>query len=530
MKKSFYFILILITLAIIGCANDSTDKQYFFFPSDNEETTSDDENQSPVISSFTSDYSIIFVNNSRRDYTVLSILAADHEDNELSYYFEIVSDESNGFLTQNYFEWEAVYYAGGLTGNAQIRATVTDSAGATAEAILDIGVMDKSYTKISDISGNFNGSLDGASTFGISVANIGDLNGDGIADLAVGAYPYGTYGSIWILFMNPDGSVKSEVNIPNPDSSPGGDNFGSSIENMGDIDGDGITDIAVGAIGDRLDAGAVWILFLNTDGTVKTDPPPNKIANPVLDDDWFGYSIANMGDIDDDGINDIAIGAPNYVSSPTGGTIYISLLNSDGTIGSTYPKIDNQDSSDRSGDRFGSSIANIGDFDDDGITDIAVGAYGDTSNVGAIYMLFLNADCTVKSSKKIPNIEGSDNDRFGRSIANIGDIDGDNILDIAVGAYRDDDVGTDHGAVWILFMDTDGNYKYYQKINETHGNFNGSLYDLNYFAYSLANIGDIDGNGITDIAVGAYGDDDGGNGKGAVWILLLDKYGKLIDL
>eukprot|EP00041_Stephanoeca_diplocostata_P006905 m.95615 g.95615 ORF g.95615 m.95615 type:complete len:210 (-) comp16608_c0_seq3:2674-3303(-) len=181
-------------------------------------------------------------------------------------------------------------------------------------------------------------------------------------------------------------------------------------------------------------------------------------------------------------------------------------------------------------DLFGISIASIGDFDGDNVIDLAVGASGDDDggeSSGAVWIVFLNANGTMKSHQKISAIEGDftgaldASDYFGTSVANIGDLNGDNVVDIAVGAYYDGDGGYRRGAVWILLLNSDGAVESHQKISDTAGNFTGELEDFDYFGYSVASVGDVNKDGVTDVAVGAIGDGDGGLLKGAVWILPL---------
>jgi hypothetical protein len=93
--------------------------------------------------------------------------------------------------------------------------------------------------------------------------------------------------------------------------------------------------------------------------------------------------------------------------------------------------------------------------------------------------------------------------------------------DLAVGAWPDDDGGLDRGAVWILFLNPDGTVDSHQKISDTVGGFTGTLDDEDHFGVSMTSLGDLDGDGVGDLAVGAARDDDGGLNRGAVWILFL---------
>ena len=118
-------------------------------------------------------------------------------------------------------------------------------------------------------------------------------------------------------------------------------------------------------------------------------------------------------------------------------------------------------------------------------------------------------------------------DFFGHDIESIGDIDGDGISDIAVGAPYDDDGGPSHGAVYILFLNSDGTVNFYEKINSKQNNLKFQLNDSDMFGTSVTNISDINNDGITDIAVGSphrhYFDAE----LSPIHILLLEKDGKV---
>jgi len=395
--------------------------------------------------------------------------------------------------------------------------------------------------KISSTEGGFEGELGDRDEFGTSTVKIGDLDGDGVSDLAVGAAGCCDDDSVWILFMNADGTVKSEQKISSDVFSA----FGSAVADLGDFDGDGIPDLAVGARCCKEGSeGSIWLLFLNRDGTVKAQQEIGSgkggFTGELKWQDSFGSSIANLGDLDGDGVIDLAVGAAgdDGIGTPefgSFGAIWILFLNENGTV-KAQRKINHLEGGFTGDldahDAFGHSIANLGDFDGDGVTDIVVGAPGDDDgggelfDAGAIWILLLNANGTVKSHRKISNTEGGfngglgENDSFGWSAANMGDIDGDGVVDLAVGAYSDADGGSPNaGAVYILFLNSDGTVKSHQQITEGVGGFSGG--SLSHFGWAVANIGDFNGDGSTDMAVGENEDDDGGRNRGAIWILFL---------
>ena len=107
-------------------------------------------------------------------------------------------------------------------------------------------------------------------------------------------------------------------------------------------------------------------------------------------------------------------------------------------------------------------------------------------------------DGTVKSEQKISSTHGmfteelGYEDWFGYSVGGIGDLDLDNIPDIIVGAFSDDDGGINRGAFYVLFLNSDGTVKSSQKVSDIEGNFEGVLHDEDQFAHSLNSIGDLE--------------------------------------
>ena len=439
----------------------------------------------------------------------------------------------------------------------------------------------ENYQKISAAEGGLSSTLDNGDSFGISVASLGDLDGDDdpetVTAMAVGAIGdddgFSNAGAVWILFLREDGTVKTRQKISATEGNSKGplplrrdDLFSVSLAPLGELDNDNVTDLAVGAFLDDdggENSGAVWILFLNNDGTVKQFTKISADKEPLRSllkaGDRFGFSTASLGDLNDNGVTALAVGAvgdddgcpeddPNTrdvdESDCNKGAIWILFLDANGTIARQQKISDTQGGFMEMldpGDGFGRSVAALGDLNGDGVTDLAVGADGDDgeglNNGGAVWILFLDSNGRVRSQRKITpdaTLSGvqedlEESDGFGRSVASLrtapDDFDEEIATVLAVGATGDDDGdggGFDRGAVWFLFLGSDGSIVRQQKISATQGNFAGQINDADRFGISLSNLGDLNNDSVPDLAVGADLTDDGGLDRGAVWILLLN--------
>ena len=166
--------------------------------------------------------------------------------------------------------------------------------------------------------------LDSGDRFG-SGLSFADMNGDGITDIICGAPgddDQGTdYGAVYILFRNASANIDSVKKISATEGNFNGflntaDDFGISVRCIGDLDENGVPDLVVGAPGDDdggIDIGAVWILFMRPDGTVKNNRKINRLHGKfnggLMYDDRFGTRITVIGDHNNDGTIDIAVGA-----------------------------------------------------------------------------------------------------------------------------------------------------------------------------------------------------------------------------
>ena len=167
-------------------------------------------------------------------------------------------------------------------------------------------------------------------------------------------------------------------------------------------------------------------------------------------------------------------------------------------------------------------------MDGDGVNDLAVGATLDSdegNKKGAVHISFLNTNGSVKSTVEINDdtVNGpvlSNDDRFGASLVNMGDLDGDGVNELAVGAVRHDETGNNRGTLHLMFMNTNGSVKSTVEINDSTTN-GPTLDDGDRFGIGVDSMGDLDGNGIIDLVVGAHLDDEGGDRRGTVHILFM---------
>lgn len=387
------------------------------------------------------------------------------------------------------------------------------------------------YVKINQVEGNGPSQLSNYSFFGCSIANIGDLDKDGIDDLAVGARGESSFalkgvginatyteqldaGAIYILFLTDIGTVRDSVRIGSLEN--GGpelfdnDKFGYSIAVVGDLDLDGNVDIAVGAPGYLL--GAVYLLYMNSNGSAHSFATIRGAYNNDTSEPTFAPTTGVGSTLYPTNPTQLPTKSPvrptrrptqkpsarpsltpvpssrPSTALPTTNTYYPTPVPSSSvpTYKPSQPSMEPSQSPTRYkangppltfASLFGSSLGTIGDLNGDGIPDLAVGQPHQITGVNTVFILFLDNDGTVLDYTEInsngagggPVIEYLFNG-FGSSITPFVDLDRDNITELVIGAQYSVDPGTNKyqsGLLYVCYMSRNGTIKSYHMISQT---------------------------------------------------------------
>jgi hypothetical protein len=356
--------------------------------------------------------------------------------------------------------------------------------------------------------------------FGTSVACAGDVDGDGFSDVIVGSPGYfdPEVGSGMAVLYRGYGGFPENSAAWIGESHSAGARFGFSLASAGDVNGDGYDDVIVGAPsfdGGQLDEGKVFVFPGQSIG-LSLVPLWTAEGNQV--NATLGYSVASAGDVNGDGYSDVIVGAPQYDDgvlanegwafawhgSPTG-------LGAQGTPANA----DWSRKGGQGGASFGFSVAGAGDVDGDGFCDVVVGAPGfdhGEANEGRVYV-FEGSTSGLFDSPMWVKEHDQASESFGYSVAGAGDVNGDGFSDLIVGGPYQDGSHVDEGRAYVF-----------------HGSAAGPSASVGWFAdmdqanaelgHSVASAGDVNGDGYSDVIVGAYRYDGPEVDEGAAFIYL----------
>ena len=352
---------------------------------------------------------------------------------------------------------------------------------------------------------------------GHALASAGDVDGDGYADLVVGAWGEGSNatGAAYLI----RGPLEGDLELPTATAKLVGESeddwAGFAVAGGVDPVGSGVSHVLIGAqYDDRTgpNAGAVYVVRGDVQGEFSLLDAVAKLVGPT-DHDRAGYSVAGLPDLNGDGIDEVAVGAvqANGVANDAG-AVYVAYGPLTGIVELAFAAIAIDGKT--ADDNAGCAVADGGDVDGTGRPSLLVGACtddGSAVNAGAAYLFadLSPGSWTTADADAILQGAGAD-DALGTSVAGGGDLTGDGIDDLVVGAPYNDESGTDAGAAYLarggpMGMLVPDAVIYGAAAGDTHG-------------ISVAIAGDIDGDGAADVAIGASGNDDGGEDAGMVYL------------
>lgn len=412
------------------------------------------------------------------------------------------------------------------------------------------------------------------------VGRAGDVNADGFDDLLIFApgEAFGISSETFILFGGSDIGSSGNFDVSTLDGSNGFTmraGMTNSASSAGDINGDGIDDLIFGEPSGYGDVGTSYIIFGGTDlggnGVFELFRRSNSYYDITLNGtngfvvgsnflfdsngsivgrnrynaDGGIKSVSGAGDINGDGFDDLIIGVPDGVgifnSGPLSecyvifggtnvggnGTLDVAFLN--GSNGFVINNPERYDS-------LGWSVSRAGDINGDGIDDLIIGApggdsgYGGTNESSKSYILFGGADIATTGSD-LSLLDGTNGfvinginpgDELGYSVSNAGDINNDGIVDLIIGAPNADPNGNNSGSTYIVFggagVGAGGSFD----LSSLDGNNGFVLNGINLgdrLGFSVSGAGDVNGDGIADVIIGAPGTDANGNSSGSSYVV-----------
>lgn len=388
--------------------------------------------------------------------------------------------------------------------------------------------------------------IESTDSAGKSVSAAGDINGDGIDDLILGAYGQeanGNFnaGSSYVIFGGVAVGMNSTFELSDLDGSNGfaingitaNERSGYSVNDAGDVNGDGIDDLIIGAptanSNNSSRTGKAYVLFggetVGTSGSFElSDLNGNNgfAINGIGQGNYAGHSVSGAGDINGDGVQDMIIGAPradtvgigvtgaSYVlfgGESTGSNGSVDLSDLDGNNGFVVSGTNNQD-------QLGSSVSKAGDFNGDGFDDLIIGAkdadpgYGGIT--GASYLLFGGESVGQGNALDLRNLDPSDGfeisgihtyDSLGNSVSDAGDVNGDGFDDLIL--------ATENGVedeLYVVFGGADVASSGFFDLSSLDGRNGFVINAVNVGDFdrpAVSGAGDINGDGLADLIVGA---------------------------
>lgn len=381
-----------------------------------------------------------------------------------------------------------------------------------------------------------------------------DINGDGLSDLLVSADGYDggglLAGGAFVIYGKQDG-IASFIDFADLSPSDGfviqgefaSDLAGRMLSGAGDVNGDGIEDMFIGAFKNdeaAYDSGAAYIIY----GRAEPFAPvldlydlPADVGIKILgegEEDYASFWVASAGDVNGDGRNDLIMGAPlNDGGGANSGAAYVIFGRDSNYLGAINlatlaPEVGFKISGATAGDLAGYGVSSAGDINGDGIADLIIGAPQDgLTGAGRAYVLYGRQDIGAIDLAELTESQGfaisgeANGDMAGFNVAGAGDINGDGIDDIVIGATLQDSGGSNAGAAYVIFGKNGGMGGSFDltALDGTNGFKLEGAAAGDETGVCVATAGDVNGDGYDDLLVGAQFSSITGTISGAAYLL-----------
>jgi len=347
---------------------------------------------------------------------------------------------------------------------------------------------------------------------GFWVADAGDVNNDGYDDVIIGA-PYMDNGQIdeglaYVYLGSASGLETTPV--WSVESNQATAHLGRSVSGAGDVNNDGFDDVIIGLEyydNGNADEGAAWLFYGSASGPSAT---PDWEFEADQNSAHVGFSVAGAGDVNDDGFDDVIVGAFKYDNGQTDeGTAWVFH----GSAGGLSTSPDWSAEGNQAEAFFGRSVDGAGDVNNDGFADVIVGAseYTNGQTDEGRAFVYLGSAAGLNGTAVWTGEPNQARAYFGISVAGAGDVNGDNFDDIIVGANSYDNGQTNEGRAYVYFGSAAGPSAAADWTAEAD-------YNESYFGSSVASAGDVDNDGYSDVIIGATRYTNGENWEGRAYL------------